>query len=105
MKFEGWQLKQRQNYPLDLKEKYTANRIRSWYDYAEVKKLRDTLEKIRFMICKFGTKAGNKAESLEKEPEAFGIVEGFKAQKIMANNLIKELDKIEKDVLKGCTNG
>ncbi len=33
MKIHNWQLQQRQGLPLELKERYTENRIRSWYEY------------------------------------------------------------------------
>lgn len=33
MKIESWQLKMRQAMPLDLKEAYTAKRIKNWYDH------------------------------------------------------------------------
>ena len=37
MKIEPWQLKMRQGMPLDLKEAYTAKRIKSWYEHWEGK--------------------------------------------------------------------
>ena len=33
MKVEPWQLKQRQGHPLEIKERLTENRIRSWYEH------------------------------------------------------------------------